>query len=176
MSDYLVREVEATPNVDVRTGTAVVGGGGEGRLQTLMLRDSRTGEHETVAADALFVLIGAHPHTDWLPPQIARNVSGFLLTGEELPDGWNWPLQRRPYSLETSMPGVLAAGDVRHSSVKRVASAVGEGSIAIQLIQTLLADKRLGAGRPPETAVPVADGAPPRRLKAQGESPSSQAE
>jgi thioredoxin reductase (NADPH) len=176
MSDYLVREIEATPNVGVRTGTAVAGGGGEGRLQQLVLRDSRTGEHQTVAADALFVLIGAHPHTDWLPPQIARNASGFLLTGEELPDGRNWPLQRRPYSLETSMPGVLAAGDVRHSSVKRVASAVGEGSIAIQLIQTLLASKRLGAGRPPETAALVADGAPPSRLTTQGESPSRQAE
>ena len=156
MSDYLVREIEATPNVDVRTGTAVVGGGGEGRLQQLVLRESRTGEQETVAADALFVLIGAHPHTDWLPPEIARNASGFLLTGEELPDDCNWPLERRPYSLETSMPGVLAAGDVRHSSVKRVASAVGEGSIAIQLVQTLLANERLGAGRPPEAAAPGA--------------------
>lgn len=175
MSDYLIREIEATPNIDVRTGTAVAGGGGEGRLQQLMLRDSRTGEHRTVAADALFVLIGAHPHTDWLPPQVARDADGFLLTGEELPDGCNWPLQRRPYSLETSMPGVLAAGDVRHSSVKRVASAVGEGSIAIQLIQTLLANKWLGA-RPPEMAAPMADGPPPRRLMAQGERPSSQAE
>ena len=144
MSNYLVREIEATPNVDVRTGTAVAGGGGEGRLQQLVLRDSRTGEQQTVAADALFVLIGAHPHTGWLPPQIARNARGFLLTGEEFPDGSTWPLRRRPYSLETSMPGVLAAGDVRHSSVKRVASAVGEGSIAIQLVQTLLANQRLG--------------------------------
>jgi thioredoxin reductase (NADPH) len=168
MSDYLVRGVEAAPNVDVRTGTAVVGGGGEGHLQQLMLRESRTGEHETVAADALFVLIGAHPHTDWLPPEIARNASGFLLTGEEFPDGGNWPLQRRPYSLETSMPGVLAAGDVRHSSVKRVASAVGEGSIAIQVVQALLADQRPGAGRPPAGAALGANGATPRRLQAQG--------
>ena len=145
MSNYLVRGIQATPNVEVRTGTVVVGGGGEGRLQQLVLRGSSTGEQETVAADALFVLIGAHPHTGWLPPQIARNAHGFLLTGQEFPEE-NWPLQRRPYPLETSMPGVLAAGDVRHSSIKRVASAVGEGSIAIQVVQTLLANERPGAG------------------------------
>jgi thioredoxin reductase (NADPH) len=139
MSNYLVREIEATPNVDVRTGTAVVGGGGEGRLQQLVLKDRGTGAQETVAADALFALIGAHPHTDWLPPEIVRDPTGFLLTGEEVPDGPEWPLERSPYPLETSMPGVLAAGDVRHSSVKRVASAVGEGSIAIQLVQAFLA-------------------------------------
>lgn len=143
MSDYLVRAVEATPNVEVRTRTAVAGGGGAGRLQHLVLRDGRPGEDERVSADALFVLIGAHPHTDWLPSQIARDTRGFLLTGEEFADGCDWPLERRPYSLETSMPGVLAAGDVRHSSVKRVASAVGEGSIAIQLAQTLLASEQL---------------------------------
>lgn len=148
MSDYLIRGIRATPNVDVRTGTAVVGGDGDGRLQQLVLCESRTGERETVPADALFVLIGAHPRTGWLPSEIARNASGFLLTGEELPGGCNWPQERRPYPLETSMPGVLAAGDVRHSSVKRVASAVGEGSIAIRLVQTLLADDRLGTARP----------------------------
>ena len=80
--------------------------------------------NKTVAADALFVLIGADPHTDWLRPDIARDPNGFLLTGEELSDDFNWSLERRPYSLETSMPGVFAAGDVRRSSVKRVASTV----------------------------------------------------
>ena len=127
MSHYLVRAIEATPNVEVRTDTAVVGGGGDGRLEQLVLRNGATGEAETVAADALFVLIGARPHTDWLPADIARDAHGFLLTGEELLDGDHWPLERPPLSLETSMPGVLAAGDVRHGSVKRVASAVGEG-------------------------------------------------
>jgi thioredoxin reductase (NADPH) len=146
MSKYLVRGIEATPNVEVRTDTTVVGGGGDGRLQRLVLRESRLGSDETVAADALFVLIGAHPHTDWLPPEIARNARGFLLTGEEFADDCEWPLERRPYSLETSMPGVLAAGDVRHASIKRVASAVGEGSIAIQLAQTLLAGQQLNVG------------------------------
>jgi hypothetical protein len=94
------------------------------------------GEENTVVADSLFVLIGSRPHTDWLPAEIARDRRGVVLTGEELPDRDDWPLERRPFSLETSMPGVLAAGDVRHASVKRVAPAVGEGSIAIWQVQT----------------------------------------
>ncbi len=159
MSHYLIQEIEATPNIDVRTCTDVVGGNGEGRLQQLVLHEKGAGEQETVVADALFVLIGADPHTDWLPPDIARDPNGFLLTGEELSDDFNWSLERRPHSLETSMPGVFAAGDVRRSSVKRVASAVGEGSIAIRLAQTLLADERLdvvgvssrGTGRAPRS-------------------------
>jgi thioredoxin reductase (NADPH) len=159
MSHYLIQEIEATPNIDVRICTEVVSGIGEGRLQQLVLHKKGGGEQETVAADALFVLIGADPHTDWLPPDIARDPNGFLLTGEELSDDFNWSLERRPYSLETSMPGVFAAGDVRRSSVKRVASAVGEGSIAIRLAQTLLADEQLdvvgvssrGTGRAPRS-------------------------
>jgi thioredoxin reductase (NADPH) len=99
-----------------------------------------------VPADGLFVLIGARPHTEWLPEWIARDERGFLLTGSELTDGDPWPLERQPLSLETSMPGVLAAGDVRRASVKRVASAVGEGSIAIQLAQSLLAGGQLVSG------------------------------
>ena len=113
-----------------------------------MLREAATGAEETVAADALFVLIGARPHTDWLPRDIARDRNGFLCTGEDLPDGHRWPLERRPLALETSMPGVLAAGDVRHGSVKRVASAVGEGSVAVQLLHALLpAEPRLSRVR-----------------------------
>jgi thioredoxin reductase (NADPH) len=139
MSHYLVQAVEATPNVEVRVGTTVVGGGGDGYLQHLVLHHS-SGEEDTVAADALFVLIGARPHVDWLPPEIARDAHGFLLTGPDL-DGHDWPLERRPLSLETSMPGVLAVGDVRHASVKRVASAVGAGAIAVQLVHSLFADE-----------------------------------
>lgn len=148
MSHYLVRELEATPHVEALTDTTVVGGGGDGRLQRLVLRRRATGEEETVAADGLFVLIGARPHTAWLPDSMARDAGGFLLTGPEVVDGGAWPLERRPLSLETSMPGVLAAGDVRAASVKRVASAVGEGSIAIQLVQGLIGDGRPGAALP----------------------------
>jgi len=148
MSHYLVQQIEATPNMQVRTATAVVGGGGDGHLQELVLRESATGEEETVDADALFVLIGARPHSDWLPPEIASDADGFLFTGDDIPDDVGWPLERRPFALETSMPGVLAAGDVRHDSVKRVASAVGEGSIAVQIVHNLLMDEPLQSGQP----------------------------
>ena len=156
MSHYLVRAIEAAPNVEVRAGTEVVGGGGEGHLQQLVLRERATDEDETVAADALFVMIGARPHSDWLPADIARDTHGFLLTGADLPDGPDWPLERRPLALETSMPGVLAAGDVRHGSVKRVASAVGEGAIAVQLLHSLFADEPLPRRPPPEPAARAA--------------------
>ena len=138
----------------MRTCTEVVGGDGEGRLHQLVLRERGSGKRETVVADALFVLIGADPHTEWLPPEIVGDPSGFLLTGGEVSDISNWPLDRQPYSLETSMPRVFAAGDVRRSSVKRVASAVGEGSIAVRLVQTLLADEQLDvAGRSGEEVI-----------------------
>jgi len=139
MSHYLVRSVEAAPNVEVRTGTTVAGGGGEGRLQRLVLHDRATGEDETVPADALFVLIGARPLTEWLPPEIARDGHGFLLTGDDVGDAW--PLGRRPFPLETSVPRVFAAGDARHGSVKRVAAAVGEGAGAVQDIHRVLAEQ-----------------------------------
>jgi thioredoxin reductase (NADPH) len=140
MSHYLVQAIEAAPDVEVRTGTAVTGGGGEGHLERLVLRDLATGAEETVPADALFVLIGARPLTDWLPPELAKDEHGFLLTGEDVSGAW--PLERRAFPLETSLPGVLAAGDVRHDSVKRVAAAVGEGAIAVQFVHRLLAEER----------------------------------
>ena len=137
----------------VRTSTEVVGGDGEGGLASLTLRARDTGAEETVAADALFVLIGARPHSGWLPDAIARDSHGFVLTGGDMPED-EWPLARRPLALETSMPGVLAAGDVRHGSVKRVASAVGEGAIAVQLLHTLLAEQPV-APAPPREAQPA---------------------
>lgn len=161
MSDYLVKEVEATPNVEIRVGCEVVGGGGDGRLEYLVLREGATGEDETVTADGLFVLIGARPQTDWLTAEIARDRHGFLLTSPDLPDDHSWPLKRRRLRLETSMPGVFAAGDVRHGSVKRVASAVGEGSIAIQLVHSLFTADRLHGGRRANGGVPAVSGGAP---------------
>jgi thioredoxin reductase (NADPH) len=143
MSYYLVQQVEAAPNVDVRLRTEVVGGGGDGHLDRLVLRNRADGTDETVDADALFLMIGAEPRTEWLPPEIRRDAEGFVLTGPDLVDTDAWPLDREPLLLETSMPGVFAAGDIRHGSVKRVASAVGEGSVAIQLLHQYFADDPL---------------------------------
>jgi thioredoxin reductase (NADPH) len=141
MSDYLVQKVRATPNVAVLLHTEVVDGHGRQRLEGLTLRDRHSGDTRTVAASALFVLIGAEPRTDWLEGTVARDERGYVLTGHDLwtpPAGW--PLERPPLLLETSLPGVFAAGDVRYRSVKRVASAVGEGSIAVQLVHQYLAE------------------------------------
>ena len=138
MSDYLIREIKATHNVRVRLNTRVVGGGGEGRLERLVLEDSLSECTQTVPAAALFVLIGAEPRTEWLPDEIVRDERGFILTGSDLLSGgrlpMQWNLERPPLVMETSVPGVFAVGDVRHGSVKRVASAVGEGSISIQMV------------------------------------------
>jgi thioredoxin reductase (NADPH) len=145
MSHYLVTQVGATPNIDVRLETEVVGGGGgdDGWLERLVLRSRADGTTETVAADELFLMIGARPNTDWLPAECARGDGGFVHTGADLENDGSWPLERSPFSLETSMPGVFAAGDVRHGSMNRVASAVGEGSIAIKLVHELFAAEQL---------------------------------
>jgi thioredoxin reductase (NADPH) len=147
MSHYLARQIESTPNVDVRLGTEVVGGGGDGWLAHLVLR-SADGEERVVEAQGLFLMIGARPRTDWLPPEVARDTRGFVLTGADIGEGAGWPLERAPFLLETSMPGVFAAGDVRHGAVKRVASAVGEGSIAIQQVHQFVAAGQLGQNTP----------------------------
>jgi thioredoxin reductase (NADPH) len=135
MSDYLVGQLEKTPNIRIRLRTEVIDGAGSARLTALTLRDGARNAIEQVAADALYVMIGARPHTDWLEGTIALDDEGYVLTGRDLSsrqaDGW--PLDRPPMLLETSVPGVFAAGDVRHGAVKRVASAVGFGSIAVQL-------------------------------------------
>ena len=139
MSHYLARQVEGAPNVEVRVGTEVVGGGGDGHLERLVLRRRADGATETVEADALFLMIGAHPNSDWLPAELARGDGGFVRTGADLERDRSWPLERPPFSLETSMPGVFAAGDIRHGSMNRVASAVGEGSVAIRHVHELIA-------------------------------------
>jgi len=142
MSDYLVKEIAAKDNIEVRLHAKIVDGRGEQRLEALVIQDSASGETLSVPADALFVLIGAQPHTEWLPASIRRDQQGFILTGPDLaavvdPSG-EAQAQRPPYLLETSMPGVFAVADVRHGSVKRVASAVGEGAIAIQMVHQYL--------------------------------------
>jgi thioredoxin reductase (NADPH) len=132
MSDYLVKEIDATPRVRVQLQAEVAAARGDHRLTELVLRDRATGRDETVPAAALFVVIGATPHTDWLPGDVARDRLGFILTGRDLPGKDRAETgQPIPLPLETSLPGVFAAGDVRAGSVKRVASAVGEGSVAI---------------------------------------------
>jgi thioredoxin reductase (NADPH) len=144
MSEYLTTEIEAAQNIEVWLNTRVVGGGGEGRLEHLVLEDSASGATQTARTSALFVLIGAEPRTGWLSEDIVRDSRGYIVTGQDLRSARErpetWPLERPPMMLETSVPGVLAAGDVRHGSVKRVASAVGEGSIAIPLIHSILSD------------------------------------
>ena len=110
MSQYLIREIEAAPNIEVRYRTEVAGGGGDGRLEQLSLRHRDTGDTQTEPADGLFVLIGAQPFTDWLPKAVQRDQWGFILTGPDLAE--RRTLQREPYLLETSTPGVFAAGDV----------------------------------------------------------------
>jgi len=143
MSDYLVRQVEATENIQTRLGWEVVGGGGDGRLDHLVLRDIASKSESTVDARALFILIGAEPYTGWLPAEIEQDERGFILTGGDISQRSAPRFNRSPFLLETSMPGVFAAGDVRHGSVKRVASAVGEGSIAIQLLHQYFAVEQL---------------------------------
>jgi thioredoxin reductase (NADPH) len=142
MSDYLVREIEDTDYVEVRLNTRVVGGGGEGRLERLVLEDTAAARTETVPAAGLFVLIGAQPRTGWLPEEVERDERGFILTGGDVPSGGREADRRAPkrpsMPLETSVHGVFATGDVRHGSVKRVTSAVGEGSIAIRLVHDYL--------------------------------------
>jgi thioredoxin reductase (NADPH) len=142
MSHYLIRQIRDTPNIQVRPNTQVIGADGGEHLERLRLCDTADGTEEEVATAFLFVFIGAAPCTEWLDGVVQRDARGFVLTGPDLlvegrrPRGW--PLQRDPYYLEASVPGVFAAGDARASSVKRVASAVGEGAMAIQLTHRYL--------------------------------------
>jgi thioredoxin reductase len=155
MSDYLIRQIGAAPNIDVcyRVQVADGTGTGTGQLQSLVLADTSSGARRSVPADALFILIGAQPRTQWLGDSVARDRRGFILTGPDLPAGTRWPPGRPPLPLETSLPGVFAAGDVRRGSVNRVASAVGEGAATIPLVHRYLA--RPQARRLPVTPPPA---------------------
>jgi thioredoxin reductase (NADPH) len=139
MSKYLIDQIAATSNIVVETGTEVVAMSGDGHLECLTLKTPR-GE-EARKANSIFIFIGAAPKTDWLPKEIATDAKGFILAGPDLktraPNSWK--MEREPYLLETSVPGIFVAGDVRFNSVKRCASAVGEGSIAVQFMHQYLA-------------------------------------
>jgi thioredoxin reductase (NADPH) len=140
MSHYLIEQIAALDNVDVRTGASALGAEGDGddeRLKRLLIRNA-DGSDTIEEVDACFVFIGAVPRTDWLDGVVARDDRGFILAGPDVRDA-GWPLGREPLALESSVPGVFVAGDVRARSIKRVASAVGEGSMAVSLIHEYLA-------------------------------------
>jgi thioredoxin reductase len=144
MSQYLVGELAAT-GVGIVAEARVVGAGGDGeRLDHIVLRDRVTGVESTVRCDALFVTIGAAPHTDWAAPEVMRDRWGYLLTGGDvLTEGGRraWPHDRPPAALETSLPGVFAVGDVRRGSIKRVAAAAGEGAVVVSSVHAFLATR-----------------------------------
>ena len=144
MSRYLIRRIDDNPAIELRTQTEIVALEGNGHLERVTWRDDRTGALETTAIRHVFMMTGAVPNTRWLEHCIALDDKGFIKTGPELsPDDLSaarWPLTRPPYLLETSRPGVFAVGDVRGGNVKRVASAVGEGSIAVSFVHQALAE------------------------------------
>ena len=157
MSDYLIRQIAAAPNIDVRYRVQVAGGTGAGHLQSLVLEDTASGARRAVPADALFVLIGAQPRTGWLGEAVARDRQGFIRTGADLPASTHvrWPSGHPPLlPLEASLPGVFAAGDVRRGSVKRVAAAVGEGAATIPLVHRYLARAAASQKTTPRPAPP----------------------
>jgi thioredoxin reductase (NADPH) len=142
MSQYLIDQIRDTENIEVRFGCSVAEVIGSNQLEALVIKNTDTDETETLPAAALFVFIGAKPHSDFVDGVVERNKAGFVLTGLDLSDGnrppKTWPLKRDPYLLETSVPGIFAVGDVRQGAVRRVASAVGQGSTSISLVHQYL--------------------------------------
>lgn len=142
MSQYLIDQIAATPNITVRCSASVAEAHGDEHLEAITVADANSETRETLPTKSLFIFIGAQPHTEWLEGKLERDEHGFILSGPDLlrdgrkPKGW--PLEREPFLLETSVPGIFVAGDVRHGSIKRVASSVGEGSIAVQFIHQYL--------------------------------------
>jgi thioredoxin reductase (NADPH) len=149
MSDYLIREIEATSNITVRLRTEVTAGHGSDHLEAVAFRDKAAGQTEQIPAAALFVLIGGEPRTRWLPGTVQLE-GGYIRTGRDVVVGGShtsgWPLDRAPLPFETSVPGVFAVGDTRHRSVMRVASAVGDGATAVRLVHEYLS--AAGAAEP----------------------------
>jgi thioredoxin reductase (NADPH) len=139
MSAYLAEAIRRLPNVEVRHDTELIDGHGELALEAISIRNRKTGKTETLQCRVLFVLIGAVPHTEWLADVLVRDKAGFLITGGDLARGERgWKLARGPREFETNVPGVFAVGDVRAGSVKRLASGVGEGSVAVQAVHEYL--------------------------------------
>ena len=138
MSQYLIQRIRRLPNVEVRTRATIAAADGRGRLERITVKDLRTGSTEAVPCDGLFIFIGATPRTDWLAGAVRRDQDGFISSGADVScdiSQWpEWQLDREPYRLETSMPGVFVAGDVRNGSIKRLAAAAGEGTMAIQYV------------------------------------------
>jgi len=145
MSRYLIEQIEGLRNVEVMTGAELTAAHGDDCVEAISVSRDGEPQPEPLRADAVFVFIGAQPYTDWLDGVLARDERGFILTGRDLVEGdpgsLRWPLERDPHLLESSMPGVFVAGDTRHGSIKRVASAVGEGAMAVQLAHQYLAEQ-----------------------------------
>jgi thioredoxin reductase (NADPH) len=140
MSRYLIDQLASRPNIRTMVRTEVVAAHGDVSLEALDVRDSATEETTRVESGGMFIFIGADAETAWLPPEIALDQRGYVLTGSEMRAADHWPLDRDPYLLETSVPGIFACGDVRFGSMKRVAAAVGEGSMAIAFVHQYLKD------------------------------------
>ena len=138
MSSYLVHRIEQTSNIELLTNTTIRRMSGDGHLGSVEIVNQKTGQDRTVETPAVFSFIGAVPRTDWLPPEIERDARGFIRTGADVAQSPHWTSRRHPFLLETSRPGVFAAGDVRSGSIKRVASAVGEGSMVVQFVHEFL--------------------------------------
>jgi thioredoxin reductase (NADPH) len=138
MSSYLSEQLASRSNIDVLSRTEAIGAHGEDSLEAVEVRNNETGETTRLESGGVFIFIGADPETGWLPPEIALNDHRFVLTGPEVAGAGGWDLERDPYLLETSVPGIFACGDVRSGPVKRVASAVGEGSMAIAFVHQYL--------------------------------------
>jgi thioredoxin reductase (NADPH) len=141
MSSYLARRIEQTPNIELLRSTTIRRMEGDGHLGSVVIFNSQTGEERTVETPAVFSFIGAVPRTDWLPPEIERDAKGFVRTGLDVAQSPHWTARRPPFLLETSQAGVFAAGDVRSGSAKRVASAVGEGAMAVMLVHEYLKER-----------------------------------